>query len=300
MNLSFEVRPDLRELLGEIGKQEESALLGFSRAEKRNLARGHLPEPLGARAPFLSKAERHLLDVHREEYAELLTVMARRAHVAAGIASHPFTGLDDDCEAASQTELTRRAEVAGRLLPHLGSLYDLPTGRSAESLLAAAIRVSPTETRRLGLAAGSLDNGSASTAKRIVAGVLQPGATARASGFAWSVLGRAAALSGQMHDAFEFYQRAASTNPNGFVEAAYAMYLGLELADDGAWHECVGRVNDVEGDSLTITSLVAVQAIAISSGSWAPSATAISRVQTALGTVNNQTRRLLSAVVVDS
>lgn len=142
--------PELRELLGEVARAGGSALLQIPRSELQAGARAAAdgpPERLSARAPFLRRAERRLLEVHREELARLLFAYA----VAQRHAWRPDGAHHDDCTLVppERDALDRRNRALARTWAR--DLDDLPAVDLLRACLRHSRRVAPVQLTAAGL-----------------------------------------------------------------------------------------------------------------------------------------------------
>jgi hypothetical protein len=213
-------RREVEDVLAEIVADPESRLLRVPQAD--NLLGLADELPLSVQAPSLTKAERYLLQTHRQELAFLL-----RERCVMDLCSDPTDWrwptrmtVDRDLPVASTNDWERRARVAR------ATLVDEPRSRDAMALLdecarserpkrinvtglaLASHRVAPSAEAQIYVAADQINDGRWDSARHLLHGILEKVRSERMRAYCWENVGLSLFLERRYPEAADAYRRA--------------------------------------------------------------------------------------------
>lgn len=232
--------PEIAELVRDAVRDEGARLFTTPRLEDvAGLAA--LREPVRSTAPGLAKAERHLLQVHREEAAWLL----RQASMAAsmpryGPRVHHYVDVHRRVNPAEPDELRARSENVlsrGRTaLEDPDCVHGLETivrdgqPAGAAALATLSLQLVPSDEARLCLYGALRLDGMEDLARTVALDVVGHAPSAINGSIAWSNIASALIARGEWTEARSAYRRAARQLPNPFAMMNW-LFTACQLGD---------------------------------------------------------------------
>ncbi|MFT5052596.1 MAG: hypothetical protein ACI8QZ_004032 [Chlamydiales bacterium] len=282
------VDPELQSLLADIAVDGESTLFRTSASQRKRIL---FPTDREARATSaqISKAERHLLMVHRGEVAQLLYTSAQRL-ILEDPAFGTFINTSDtagrDLRLPDPANWKRRAEVssvrhkdakgevrAGQdLIDHLCSGAGRATPRE---LLEACMRVLPADRVRVTLAVDYLRRGADAQAEALTLEVLASEPSSMIRSYAWQHMGFIECRRNSYDKAMVAYEASADACSERVAPLTSMFFVAVQAGHlDGALR-ATGRLDDsVDRDHLAVRSHIEAQQAARQRGDWRMTAAA--------------------------
>jgi len=241
----IQLRPEVEELVREIATRRDSVLLRVPRGRALRDLREDQAHAL-EHSSLLNQAERHLVQVHREEVAYALRLAAwmqiasqRREEVL--VVRHQSPGID--IPVPSERSVAARASISLselHVVPEREAIAVLlqrcvaaePGERpSAERLCAAAHRLVPTFNGRMLAATAFFVRGSHAAAQTGFADALQVAPTSQARGIAWNNLAEVADARDAWAQARAATERALVEHPTLFAAYVGCLWFSIRLGD---------------------------------------------------------------------
>ena len=216
----IEPSPEVRELLVEIAGD------GAARLLRSRLPAEEVEIPVvGTAEPFLKKAERRLLEMHRDEVARLLYLFAVRVHLDGKHAAWRVHYRDArSAPDASELEWRSRGplqELASAEPDACKLLSDCVGGMQnvrSTDLLTSSLRLAPAASTRVFLGLSLfVEQEDPDRARACLDGVLADRPSAYVASFALQNLAKVAADLGNHLDASDYYERAADADGDRLV-----------------------------------------------------------------------------------
>ncbi|QDU65305.1 hypothetical protein [Engelhardtia mirabilis] len=236
-----DISPELRELLGDIGKQRESVLLGVTTADVDKLVRRPDGGAVGRSSGSMSAAEREVLDTRRFELAAALA-RSGKALVAAGVPGFEDVAVDGP----AMVDPVRRDRTL-RLIDLLdggdalcGAVASGAANASTvEYLFAASIRLVARPDAQIGLAYALRAQGSADAAGRAFSNLLRVDETPAVQSYAAEGLNILGGDDGDGAISLRWLRRAAHLAPERFRPAAAWAFESIRSADAAEAHRAI-------------------------------------------------------------
>lgn len=229
--------PELRELLGAIADDPRAQLLRVRshQAFREGLERN---PKVSSAAPFLRKAERRLLELHREELGRLLYAYAHIVRMQ--VPENTLRVHYQDCEVAppAKAELDHRARALlateGADPPEtelLRRCLASTSGLDATEVIGATLRVAPSDKAQVMLGTDLCLEGQRAEADKALRSFLARGPGSPIDSYAWESLGVLAAQSGELAAAAGSYESSVRADPTRVVPALAWLWFSLRAED---------------------------------------------------------------------
>jgi len=271
------ISPELRELLGDIGKQSESALLSISRSDIHKVVERPDPDGIDRTAGRFTLAEREVLDGYRHEVARLITDRTVAALLdgtfeAARVYSVPgqsSSGLD-------RTQIESRAES---LADHVPDEWSALLRRFADSspdaytaLQASAVRLVPSGRHRYHLADLLHLDGADDASSRILLSLADDAPMTRIGSVAAEFAAGIAADAGSISVACRLYRMSTMFDMTRLVPCAGWLFQALRLGDQREVREALAALATTGGADLgALDQLLEWRLEARGRDEWSPS-----------------------------
>ncbi|MEW5749053.1 MAG: hypothetical protein AB1793_09785, partial [Candidatus Thermoplasmatota archaeon] len=206
---------------------------------------GEIPR-VSSRQAALTAAERHLLDVHREEVAWLLYKACQRAVAENRSAAIPIHRcITDLCrlEVMPRADQERRTAIFRQFdeaPAHRGRTPSLPSvlredlearQHSPRGLATLSLRLVPHDSTRIWLALAMMQDRLFSAGMTILAQVLHNCSTPMNAYAAWTNQGLALWRTGNLEEASRAYEEAAAQGEPSVIPVVYRLSLALLMGD---------------------------------------------------------------------
>lgn len=241
MNATSFHHPDLEQVLLDVARDPKAKLLRVPSSQ--DVVRVMRSEPIGVHAPGLRVAERHLLQVYREELAILLRSWCAKLLLDRG---QDGERCRYDCMIDDRTahDFSEYGKSSPRLRDHyrqgygsdvheLLSLPDGTNGRAANVLECARVlaRIDHGGHAWTYMAADHVDSGDTSAAFDAARVVLRLGQRSLLT-FAWQSIARAQRLNGDFAAVFAAYERAREAAPASPTPLPNMLLAALHAEDE--------------------------------------------------------------------
>jgi len=289
--------PEVEALLREIAADPRSKLLRFDRP--RTL-RGLFPaHPVGAGAPGLGKAERHLLDVHRVELAWAL----REACMVKFLGERSFERwIGRNVDVTRGYRVTKRKAwrrmfrdelvLGGRTPSPLGVESDRLSD-SVSHLASISLQLEASDQARIYLAIDLALMGQIASSRRVLKQVLAQRPTDGHASHALQVLALCCSAEGAWGEAADLAHRSACKGPERPEPCLNRLYYSLMSCDGAAAVEGSHRIDDLMDSRHSAVALFERQLRAQRrSGEWSLSARTRACVRRIEGELGEPARRI--------
>lgn len=215
--------------------------------------------PASSRSALLTRAERHLLHVHREELGVILRercVMELFSTSGAELSLHKGVSAGRLLEVPEEARWAKRAEralslglggaereataedVLGRCLT-----ASLGTARAVTRAALASLRVSPRDSARLYVAIDLFRDGRFDASRRAYEAVLARRTTPRIQAYCWEGIAAVHSRAGRQSECLDALMQSCSIEPTP-IALLSALRQSILLGDSAGAARLVGRVDD--------------------------------------------------------
>lgn len=232
--------PEVVHLLAEVVADPRSCL---NRAPRKPVAQWVVRRegPVSASEPFMSRAERHLIRVHREEVAHLLYQECQRAVLRGSIGPHLVQRISPECRVClpSKDLWSRRARRLRNtaLFETNREVFSLQSNNrplkteTALQFASASLRLVPRDSTRIWLGLAMLQLSWAHSALQVFGDVLKNSTVQLYRALAHLDSGLACLTLGQLRESRNHYRASAHTHQEFLPGQTSWMTTALWLAD---------------------------------------------------------------------
>ncbi|QDU65251.1 hypothetical protein [Engelhardtia mirabilis] len=272
--------PELRELLGDIGKQRESVLLNVSRADLTKLVERPDERGIDRSIGRLSNAEKELLDCRKFELASAI-----HARVVASAMEAP--------ELWSRGYVESRVRSANAARPIQTEEFQLPsvvssdaraydslaesgplTPQAASRVQSLAVKLVPTVTNRVLLGYALWHGGSADAAQRVGRGSAADAGTISVGSYAADLLAMIASEKFDTGRALGLYRRSSMLDPSRTAPPLEWIAQSIYVGDGDEAESATRAVLETASDEVVLESISAGRTAAKSDSRWVLSSAA--------------------------
>lgn len=274
-----QMSPELRELLGEVGAQRESALFTLTRSDRDKVIQRPGREGIGRSAGRFTLAEREILDGYRHELARCITDRTVAAVVQGILGEARKYVLPDDRAARLDVKQSGDAAVAAakRVPSESAMTADAVSGGesdvdSYQRLQACAVRLVPSGRARYHLADILRLKGSESSACQALRGVIRDFDGSRVASVSAEFVAGIYADNGAVAEACKYYRLATEMSPQRVVPGAGWLFQAIRLTDQGESQAAISAIDGSAGvDLVALETTLKWRQDARDRGEWSSS-----------------------------
>lgn len=305
----FSLDPELKAIFEEIASGPNTLLAYLPRRKALRGIDDH-ETPVSPKSPGLTRAEKHLLEVHRERAAAFL-----RRVFGSRLISDPKGSIDFQRHTSATVvvpleDYASQARAARGILsvraveaendPTNDILSSIGHGKHAclstpLQIALAAYRLDPCDSSRVHVAMDSIRMRKPRQAIRTLHRVLENGCSSSTEPYAWEILGMANSREGQYKRALNCYKTASYSSPDHYLAALSILFLSIQLAMEEKIIEEAVRVDDLLAhDHPAVESFVARHNLRRIRGDWTPSSASARALDRVVDNLKPAARRIAS------